>query len=103
MRGLSNGASAAGVARFCCLVGVLSIAINSIGTRSFAINIVIDYSDDTTGFFTSHPTAKATLEAAAQDLNNVITTSLGATSDTSSGISSTASSSLNFNYSITNP
>ncbi|HEY2761803.1 MAG TPA: hypothetical protein VGI75_13700, partial [Pirellulales bacterium] len=66
-----------------------------------AINIVLDYTYDS--FFATHLTAKNTLTTAAQDLSNAITTSLGATSDTSSGTSGTATTTFDFSYSIQNP
>jgi hypothetical protein len=43
-----------------------------------AIHIVINYSHDTTGFFTNNPTAQATLQLAADDLANQISASLPA-------------------------
>jgi hypothetical protein len=45
-----------------------------------AITIQLDYSLDTTGFFTNNPTAKAALEAAAGDISAAILPSLGAVS-----------------------
>ena len=43
-----------------------------------AINIVVNYSHDTSGFFASHPAAKATLQLAAQDLGSEISAVLPA-------------------------
>jgi hypothetical protein len=43
-----------------------------------AISIVFDYSFDTNGFFTTHPTAKTDLDAAAQFFNTNLTDSLSA-------------------------
>ena len=43
-----------------------------------AINIILNYSHDTTGFFTNNPTAKATLQLAANDLASQISAALPA-------------------------
>jgi hypothetical protein len=66
-----------------------------------AANIVLDYTHDT--FFGSNAVAKAALEKAALDVSNVLTTSLGATTDTSTGSFGETSASFNFRYTYTNP
>src|SRR5262245_44425585 len=71
-------------------------------TRASAINIVMDYSND--AFFASHPVAKATLEMAAADVGGLLTTPLGATTDTSTGTAPDGSSiTINFTANYRNP
>jgi hypothetical protein len=79
----------------------LTVAILAIAQPCAAINIVLDYTYDS--FFATHLTAKNTLIAAAQDLSNAITSTLNPTSDTSSGISGTATTTFNFNFSFRDP
>lgn len=78
-----------------------AIVFGMLAGRCDAISIVLDYSNDS--FFANHATAKATLEAAAQDLSSFITTSLGATSDTSTGNSNGSTATFDFSFSYQNP
>jgi hypothetical protein len=72
--------------------------------RCFAVQTVqidLDYSNDT--FFSANPTALASLNAAAQDVSNAITTSLGATVDSNSATVNDSSFSLNYRFNYPNP
>src|SRR6516165_8111482 len=81
------------------------LIIVAAATRAWAVNIVIDYSDDLANgnFFGTHPTAKASVEAAAADLNSFLTQSLAFTTDTNSATVNTATATFNFRYSYTSP
>jgi hypothetical protein len=68
---------------------------------SFGIQISLDYSNDP--FFSTHPAAVATLNAAAQDVASAITSSLGATVDTNSATVNSSSFALDYNYSYVDP
>ena len=74
-------------------------------TRTWAVNIVINYSDDLANgnFFGTHATAKASLEAAAADLSSFLTQSLGATTDTNSATVNTSTATFNFQYNYISP
>jgi hypothetical protein len=58
-------------------VAILSFAL-SFAPRAWAFNMVIDYTYDTSGFFTTHTDAKASLEAAAGFFNGIILDNLAA-------------------------
>lgn len=61
-----------------CSTGVLGIfAALLVASSAHAFTIIIDYSYDTNGFFTSHPEAKATLESAADFFEGVIIDQIG--------------------------
>jgi hypothetical protein len=71
--------------------------------KAQAFTVVLDYTYDSTGFFTSNLVAKAALEQAATDLSNLITSPLGAISPSSmsftgnvSGTTATADWKLSF-------
>ncbi len=68
-----------------------------------ALDIDIDYSDDTTGFFAGNATAKAALEKAAADLSAAITTTLGATVDTNSATVNGSNANTNYSFNYTHP
>src|SRR5262245_49616420 len=68
------------------------------------VTILMDYSNDSFSFFSTHLTAKATLESAAVDLGDLLTTPLGATSDMSAGTAPDGSScTFDFNFDYPNP
>jgi hypothetical protein len=66
-----------------------------------AFSIALDYSNDS--FFAAHPTAKATLDAAAQYISTLITTPLAATTDTNTANVNGSTATFDFNLSYTNP
>ena len=67
----SSGNSISAISRF--------LGLEQLEDRTLpAITIQISYAYDTSGFFTNNPTAKATLQTAANDLANAINTSLAA-------------------------
>lgn len=69
-----------------------------------AINIVLDYSEDASGFFTATPLAKAAVDAAALDLSLAITTVLGAVNtDTFTGMNGSTSATIEWDLTITDP
>jgi hypothetical protein len=75
-------------------------------SSSQAITILLDYSHDsaTDNFFTSNATAKAALEKARDDIQNVITSGLGVMStDTVSGVNGSTTATYNFSFNYTNP
>lgn len=75
-------------------------------SQASAISIVLDFSHDaaTDNFFGSNPTALASIEKARNDLQSVISTTLGAiSSDTVTGSSGSTSATYNFSHSYTNP
>ncbi|HTQ38408.1 MAG TPA: dockerin type I domain-containing protein [Pirellulales bacterium] len=80
----------------CCLTVLVLTVVPCRG-----MEIVLDYSDDS--FFAAHPTAEATLEAAAQDVSNAITTTLAATVDTNSATVNGTSVTFNYNFNYANP
>lgn len=68
-----------------CSSGVLGIlAALLVASSAHAFTIIIDYTYDTNGFFTSHPEAKATLESAADFFEGVIIDQIGAITPTGS-------------------
>ncbi len=75
-------------------------------TLAHAINIQIDYSVDAANgnFFGTNPIAKATMDAAAQDVGNAITGSLGSV-PTSSFLAANGSTTAKFDWrlDVTNP
>jgi hypothetical protein len=93
--------SAGGVMKLRWFATILVLMFAWGASSSWAINIVLDYSDDS--FFAAHPTAMATLNAAAQYVSSLITTPLSATTDTSTANVNNSSVTFDFNYSITNP
>lgn len=69
-----------------------------------AVTLVIDYSYDTSNFFTNNAVAKATLEAAAADIGNVISSNLGAvTSDVYTSVNGFTTAIFDWSLSFTNP
>ena len=80
-----------------------AIAFSVLSTDARAIELDIDYSQDTSGFFTTNPLAKAAMEAAAKDLSDAILTPLGATVDTNEASVGIGSASFNFDYNYTHP
>jgi hypothetical protein len=78
---------------------VLALALSA--KPCFAIQLVMDYTYDS--FFAAHPTAKASLEAAAQDISNAITTSLGPTVDSNSTTVHGTTVTFDFNFSYAQP
>ncbi|HEX7010323.1 MAG TPA: hypothetical protein VF184_10085 [Phycisphaeraceae bacterium] len=82
--------------------GLLALGLTAwTATPAVAINVVLDYTHDT--FFSSHPTAKAALEAAAQDISNVIITSLNPTVDTVQGQEGSATVTFDWELTYKNP
>ena len=75
----------------------------AVGSPASAIEFQLDYSLDSSGFFTTNPDAKTALEAAADLLSDIITTSLTATVDLNESVLPSANSSFNFSYGYTNP
>lgn len=73
-----------------------------VSSSASALNVVLDYSNDT-GYFNANPTAKATLQKAASDLSSFITTTLNATTDTNTGASGTSSVTFDHALAYTNP
>lgn len=68
--------------------------------------VIIDYSLDTAGFFTTNTIAKNALEAAATDISNVITSSLTAISPSTmnfTGLNGSTTSSVDWKAVITHP
>jgi hypothetical protein len=82
-------------------VAMLVAAVSLAAGRCRAINIVLDYSDDT--FFAAHPTAKASLEAAAQEISNLIISPLNATATSNAETVNSAMVTFNYSLSIKNP
>src|SRR3954447_4255730 len=83
---------------------ILAVALFCLGESDrpiYAIQLIMDYTNDS--FFSAHPTAKATLEAAAQDISSAITTSLGATVDSNSATAGITTITFDFQYSYTQP
>lgn len=71
-----------------------------------ALSLMLDYTHDTAtdNFFNSHPVAKASLEAARNDIQAAITTLLGAiNNDVTTGTFGSTSATYNFNFGYTNP
>jgi hypothetical protein len=69
-----------------------------------ALNIQLDYSLDSTGFFAGNATAMAAVNAAALDLGNAILPSLGAvTTDMYSGTNGSTTATLDWGLTFTNP
>ena len=93
--------SAGGVMKLRWFATILVLIFAWGASSAWAINIVLDYSDDS--FFAAHPTAMTTLNAAAQYVSSLITTPLSATTDTSTANVNGSSVTFDFNYSITNP
>ncbi len=76
----------------------------SIPSSVSAITVQIDYTYDTSGFFTTYAVAKNALDQAASDIRAAITSSLGAiTTDTYSGVNGGTTASLDWSLSFTNP
>ena len=68
-----------------------------------AVDIILDYTYDTNGYF-ANATAKAALEAAASDLSLLLTNSLGAvSSDVFTGTHGSTSATLDWKLTITHP
>ncbi len=61
---------------------LLASAALLVAQSAHAFTIIIDYSYDTNGFFTSHPEAKATLESAADFFEGIIVDQIGAITPT---------------------
>jgi hypothetical protein len=93
--------SAGGVMKLRWFATILVLIFAWGASSAWAINIVLDYSDDS--FFAAHPTAMATLNAAAQYISSLLTTPLNATTDTSTANVNGSTATFDFNYSITNP
>lgn len=75
----------------------------ALASPASAVVLVIDYSYDSNNFF-ANTTAKAALEAAATDIGNAITSSLGAiTTDVYTSTNGSTHATFDWNLSITNP
>lgn len=82
------------------LVGVLMVRPVS------ALTVEIDYSFDSSGFFSTNLTARAALEQAATDVSNAITTSLGALSPSTlafTGTNGATTATADWRLAFTNP
>ncbi len=72
--------------------------------QSRAITITIDYTYDSTGFFTTYTDAKNALEQAATDIGSVINSSLGAVStDMYTGTNGSSTATVDWSLNFTNP
>ncbi len=74
-------------------------AIFALVSSAHAVVLVVDYTYDSGNFFNTNLTAKAALEAAAQDISNAITSSLGPVT-TDEYISTNGNTTATFNWSI---
>ena len=83
----------------------LCLALILAGMRSApGLNIQLDFSDDTTNFFAQTPLAKQALLKAASDLDAAILPTLGAVNtDTFMGTNGTATASIDWKLTYTNP
>ncbi len=88
--------------RMSLVVPGAAIALSVLATDARGLTIELDFSQDTSGFF-SNADAKAAMEAAAQDLSDAILTPLGATVDTNTASFGVGSASFNFEYNYTHP
>ncbi len=85
--------------KFAPLALILALAL-----PAQAVVLVIDYSYDTSNFFSGNAAAKAALEAAATDIGAVITSNLGAvTTDVYTSTNGISSASFNWRLNVTNP
>lgn len=79
-------------------------AIFALVSSAHAVVLVVDYTYDSGNFFNTNLTAKAALEAAAQDISNAITSSLGpVTTDVYASTNGSTTATFNWNVSFTNP
>lgn len=83
--------------------GLAACVAVGISSQASALDIVIDYSLDTSGVFASNTQAKAALDAAAADLEAAITTTLGAVTDTVSSSVGGSEATYDFRWNYTNP
>ncbi len=89
--------------RLCRTIYLALLACLLVGAdrQCYAIQLVMDYTYDS--FFSAHPLAKASLEAAAQDISNAITTPLGATVDTNSATVNITTITFDYKFTYTLP
>ena len=74
--------------------------------RASGLTVSIDYSLDSSGFFSTNLTARAALEQAAADVSSAITTQLGALSPSSlsfTGTNGSTTATVDWGLSFTNP
>lgn len=87
------------LARTIAMVALLPLMAGS----ARAATIIVDYSLDTTGIFSSNTAAQNALNQAAADLSAAIVSVPGAVTDTVTGTSGGASATYNFEWSYTHP
>lgn len=79
-------------------------ALLFLASQSGAVTLVVDYTYDSGNFFGTNLTAKAALEAAALDISNAITSSLGpVTTDVYTSTNGSTTATFNWNVSFDNP
>jgi len=79
-------------------------ALLVLALSAHAAIVTVDYSLDTGSLFSSNPTAKAAVEAAAADIGNAITHSLGAVpTDIYSGTNGSTTAQFDWKFNVTNP
>lgn len=83
--------------------GLAACVAVGLSSQASALDIVIDYSLDTSGVFTSNAAATAALEAAAADLEAAITTTLAPVVDSVSSTVGGSDATYNFRWGFTNP
>lgn len=85
------------------LTGIAASLAIGISSQATALDIVIDYSLDTTGIFASNAAATAAMEAAAADLEAAITTVLNPVVDSVTATGSPSSLTVDSKWLFNNP